>query len=174
MLHQLPLRLCWSCHRHWTKEIHRLQHVILRRHLRRLQHVILGAGKTLICSFCLALFRHTGASETSRSAKLHNYSGANVRSLQDRTNNRALRRPRNTNPCTFLTWKYAMRASETKKMQETRKSGATPVGLGCAMRIVLLRKRVFTPDNKALSRSALFNSAGSINSKPKTRFRSVF
>ena len=40
-LQLLPFRLCLSCHRHWTKETHRLQHVILRCHLRRLQYVIL-------------------------------------------------------------------------------------------------------------------------------------
>ena len=44
------------------------------------------------------------------------------------------------------------------------------VGVGCAVRIVLLRKRVFTPDNKALSRSAAFNSAGSINFETEDSF----
>ena len=43
------------------------------------------------------------------------------------------------------------------------------------MRVVLLRVRGNAPANEPLlPHSALFNSAGTINSKPKTRFRSVF
>ena len=97
--------------------------------------------------------------------------GARVRSLQDRSNNRAFGGPRKTNQFTLLlTWKSTMWALENARL---RKSGVAPVGVECAKRVVLLRVRCFAPDKKALSRSALFGSAGSTNSKPKTRFWSV-
>ena len=121
-----------------------------------------------VCSLSLALFRHSGASETSRSEKLHDYSSAKVRSLQDQTNNRALGVLRKTKQFTlFLTWKSALRASENARVPKSE--------VECATRVVVLRVRCFAPANvPLLPRSALFSSAGSINSKPKTRFRPVF
>ena len=107
---------------------------------------------SLQMSFLEELFvkfvRHTGASKTSRSEKIHDHSGARVRSLQDRTNSRAFGGPRKTNPYTLLTWKSAMQVSETKKMHETRKSGATPVGLGAR------NENCFTPKTCLCQRRA--------------------
>ena len=65
-----------------------------------------------------------------------------------------------------------MRASENARL---RKSVVDPVGVECAMRVDSLWVRAFAPPNEQLlPHSALFNSAGSRNSKPTTRFRSVF
>ena len=47
--------------------------------------------------FVSPFFRHSGASETSGSKKLHNCLAARVRSLQERTNNRVLGGLRTTN-----------------------------------------------------------------------------
>ena len=110
------------------------------------------------CSLCLALFRHSGASETSRSEKLHDYSGSRVRSLQDQTNNRLFGAPR-TN----------LRSGPRKNARVSKS------WVECATRVVLLRVRCFAPVNEPLlPHSALFSSGSSINSKPKTRFRPLF
>ena len=119
--------------------------------------------------FFASPFSDTVASETSRSEKLHNNSGATVCSLQDRTNNRALGGPRKTNQYTLLTLRSAMRASE--KIARDPQVWSNPVGLGVRSERGLLRKRVFTADKEALfSRSTLFNSASSRNSQPKDSF----
>ena len=61
-------------------------------------------------------------------------------------------------------------------MLESRKVwGCSPVGVGCAMRVVSLQVRGYAPDNEPLvPSSALLSSASSTHPKPKTRFRSVF
>ena len=136
----------------------------LRCHLRR--HVFLRAGKPLhMFSLPRPFSTHWHASETSRSEKLHNNSGARVRSLQDRTNNQAFGGPRKTNQHTLLTWKSAMRASDSASLGLPQ-SGWGAQGELCHSENVSSHLKT--------KRSAAFKSAGSINSKPKTRFRSVF
>ena len=64
-----------------------------------------------------------------------------------------------------------MRASENARL---RKSVVDPVGVECAMRVVSLWVRAFAPPNEQLlPHSALCSPAGSRNSKPTIRFRSV-
>ena len=130
---------CWSAHRVTPREL----------------------ASHFVCPPCLTLFRHTGAIKTSGSEKLHNCSGARMRSLQDHTNNRVL----------------GGRSLGNLRCGP-RKNARVPQVWGCPSWCGVRDESCFTsntwPRTCQRTAGALLSSAGSTHPKPKTRFLPVF
>ena len=127
-----------------------------------------------VCPFCLTLFfRHTGASNTSGSEKLHNCSGARVRSLQDRTNHRVLGGLRTT--------KLVHTLSDMEICDAGLGKCTTPQAWGCLSRCGMRNESCFTPSTwlRTCQRSAALAQhpvqfCKFLKSKPKTRLGQSF